>query len=207
MEILCSNNVLAIPYRTKLNTFPSPVCLSSSFHGINFNPLIRVINDSKRRIRVGATVCYYSAPNVDQLQWLSTISTSVLMLVKGTAIHKSFLVPLLALQAPSSIISWMRGEYGIWCAFMALLVRLFFVIPGVFELPLMALLIIIVAPYQVMNLRGKQEGVILSLVIASYLAFHHFTSAGGLKKAFDQGSIIATLAIIFTVGVPCLLLI
>ncbi|KAG9132835.1 hypothetical protein Leryth_014778 [Lithospermum erythrorhizon] len=47
-----------------------------------------VINHSKRRIRVGATVCY-SAPNVDQLQWLSTISTSVLMLVKGTAIHKS----------------------------------------------------------------------------------------------------------------------
>ncbi|PSS04880.1 Cold-regulated 413 inner membrane protein [Actinidia chinensis var. chinensis] len=85
------------------------------------------------------------------------------MFAKGSAIQKSFLVPLFALQAPPSIISWIKGEYGIWTAFLALLVRLFFFIPGELELPLVALLLVIVAPYRVMNLRGTQEGAILSL--------------------------------------------
>uniref|UniRef100_M0ZTV0 COR414-TM1 n=1 Tax=Solanum tuberosum TaxID=4113 RepID=M0ZTV0_SOLTU len=55
--------------------------------------------------------------------------------------------------------------------------------------------------------RGTKEGVILSLAIAAYLGFQHFTRAGSLQKAFDQGSIIATLAIICIIAVPCLLLI
>ncbi|KAL9248880.1 Cold-regulated 413 inner membrane protein 1, chloroplastic-like protein [Drosera capensis] len=54
----------------------------------------------------------------------------VLMLAKGTAINKAFLVPLFALQAPQSIIAWMQGEYGTWSAFLALLVRIFFFTPG-----------------------------------------------------------------------------
>lgn len=131
----------------------------------------------------------------------------VLMLAKGTAIHKSFLVPLFALQAPTAVVSWIQGEYGIWSAFLALLVRLFFSFPGELELPFIALLMVIVAPYQVANLRGTKEGVILSLAIAAYLGFQHFTRAGSLQKAFDQGSIIATLAIICILAVPCLLLI
>ncbi|KAK3024024.1 hypothetical protein RJ639_044126 [Escallonia herrerae] len=129
------------------------------------------------------------------------------MLAKGTAIPKSFLVPLFALQAPASIISWIKGEYGVWTAFLALLVRLFFYIPGELELPFIALLMIIVAPYQVMNLSRTQEGLMVSLVIAGYLAFQHFSRAGSLRKAFDQGSIIATLAIVCVVAVPCLLLV
>ncbi|KAF5475186.1 hypothetical protein F2P56_007019 [Juglans regia] len=98
------------------------------------------------------------------------------------------------------------GEYGYWAAFLALLVRLFFFIPGELELPLAALLLVIVAPYQVMNLRGTQEGAIISLVITGYLAFQHFSRAGSMQKAFDQGSIVATLAIIFLTAVSCLLL-
>lgn len=39
---------------------------------------------------------------------LSGFFFRVLMLAKGTAIHKSFLVPLFALQAPGSIVSWMK---------------------------------------------------------------------------------------------------
>lgn len=35
-------------------------------------------------------------------------SFSVLMLTKGTAIQKSFLVPLFALQAPTTVISWIK---------------------------------------------------------------------------------------------------
>lgn len=155
------------------------------------------------------TVCYagnvITAPR--NLHWISAICSAVLMLAKGTAINKSFLVPLFALQAPAAVISWIKGEYGIWSAFLALLVRLFFFIPGELDLPFMALLFVIVAPYQVLNLRGRQEGAIIALVIVAYMVFQHFYRAGNLQRAFDQGSIVATLAIIGIAAVSCFLLI
>lgn len=43
--------------------------------------------------------------------------------------------------------------------------------------------------------RGTQEGAIVSLLIAVYLAFQHF-SRTGLQNAFDQGSVVATLGIL-----------
>ncbi|KAI8002045.1 hypothetical protein LOK49_LG09G02205 [Camellia lanceoleosa] len=161
----------------------------------------------KKKKRGGLGPVCYSAPFAPRdLQWISTVSTAVLMFAKGTAINKSFLVPFFALQAPPSIISWMKGEYGIWAAFLALLVRLFFFIPGELELPFVSLLLVILAPYQLMNLRGRQEGIIISLIIAGYLAFQHFSLAGSLRRAFDQGSIVATLTIICMSAVPCLCL-
>ncbi|KAL8468398.1 hypothetical protein ACS0TY_031564 [Phlomoides rotata] len=179
--------------------------LQQLFSGLSYNPL-RVLVMSKKGRRSGA-VCL-SAPFTPQnLQFISAVSTAVLMLAKGTAIHKSFLVPLFVLQAPATIILWMKSEYGIWTAFLALLVRLFFFIPGELELPFITLMLVTVSPFQVMRLRGTQEGVILSLVIAAYLAFQHFTRAGSLGKSIDQGSILATLGTICIVAVPCLLLI
>lgn len=173
---------------------------------LSHNPL-RMPSMINQKKRWSGVVCYAGPLAPGNLQWISTISTAVLMLAKGTAIHKSFLVPLFALQAPGNFVSWMKGEYGFWAAFLALLVRLFFHIPGELELPFVTLLMIIVAPHEVMKLRGKQEGVILSLVIAGYLAYLHFSRTGSLQKAFDQGSILATVAIICIVVVPCLLLI
>ncbi|XP_057471817.1 cold-regulated 413 inner membrane protein 1, chloroplastic-like [Actinidia eriantha] len=181
---------------------------SSFFH---FKPLRASSNCKemmlKKRPRGFGPVCYSAPFTPSNLQWISTVSTAVLMFAKGTAIQKSFLVPLFALQATPRIISWIKGEYGIWTAFLALLVRLFFFIPGELELPFVALLLVIVAPYQVMNLRGTQEGAILSLVIAGYLAFQHCSWAGSLRKAFDRGPLVATLALICTFAVSCLLLI
>ncbi|XP_062180426.1 cold-regulated 413 inner membrane protein 1, chloroplastic-like [Phragmites australis] len=159
------------------------------------------------RRREAATVCHSSAHlNAQTMQWISAGASAVLLLVKGTAIHKSFLVPFFALQAPCSIISWIKSDYGQWTAFLALLVRLFFFIPGELELPLSTMLLVSVAPYQLMNLRGTQGGAVLSLAIAGYLAFQHFTRVGGLGKVFEQGSIIATLAIICITVIPLMLL-
>ncbi|KAF9621083.1 hypothetical protein IFM89_016517 [Coptis chinensis] len=155
-------------------------------------------------------VCSYSSPfTIHTLQWASTISSVVLVFAKGTAAPKSFLVPIFALQAPTSIISWIKGEYGLWTAFLALLFRLFFSLPGELELPFMALLLVIVSPYQVMDLRGggTQAGAIIALAIAGYLAYQHFSRLGSLRKAFDQGSAIATVAIFIITAVSCLLLI
>ncbi|WVZ99624.1 hypothetical protein U9M48_044893 [Paspalum notatum var. saurae] len=81
--------------------------------------------------RGAAAVCHSSAYlSAQTMQWISAGASAVLLLARGTAIHKSFLVPFFALQAPSSIISWIKGDYGQWTAFLALLVRLFFFIPG-----------------------------------------------------------------------------
>ncbi|KAG6642205.1 hypothetical protein I3843_09G122600 [Carya illinoinensis] len=187
--------------------------VARSSGSLSYNPLRfsvdykgQVMKTEKRKRGLGV-ICY-SAPLAPRtLQWISTVSSAVLLVASGTAVQKSFIVPLFALQAPASIISWMKGEYGFWAAFLALLIRLFFFIPGELELPLAALLLVILAPHQVMNLRGTQEGAIIALVIAGYLAFQHFSRAGSMQKAFDQGSIVATLAVIFITAVSCLLLI
>ncbi|KAI3709900.1 hypothetical protein L2E82_39668 [Cichorium intybus] len=178
-----------------------------------FNPLRSSVENRgnlgmKQKWKRGfGPVCYSPPVTPTNLQWICTISAAALMFVKGTPIQKSFLVPYFALQAPASLTSWIKGEYGIWTAFLALLVRLFFYIPGELELPFIALLMVILFPYQIANLRGRQEGVVLSLVIAAFIAFQHFTRVGNLRRAFDQGSIIATLAILSIVAVPCLFLI
>ncbi|PWZ10079.1 hypothetical protein Zm00014a_043314 [Zea mays] len=159
------------------------------------------------RSRGAAAVCHSLVHlSARTIQWISAGTIAVLLVAKGAAIHKSFLVPFFALQAPCCIISWIKGDYGQWTAFLALLVRLFFFIPGELELPLSTMLLVSVAPYQFMDLRGTQGGVVLSLVIAAYLAFQHFTRVGGPGKAFEQGSIVATLAIICIMIVPLMLL-
>ncbi|XP_059438281.1 cold-regulated 413 inner membrane protein 1, chloroplastic-like [Corylus avellana] len=165
-----------------------------------------MVAKEKKRRGFGA-VCYAGPLAARNLQWISIVSSAVLMVAKGTAVQKSFLVPLFALQAPASVISFIKGEYGVWIAFLALLVRLFFFIPGELELPFVALVLVLVAPYQALNLRGTQAGAIISLLIAGYMAFQHFSRAGSLQKAFDQGSIVATLAIIFITTASGLLLI
>uniref|UniRef100_A0A453F6N6 Uncharacterized protein n=2 Tax=Triticinae TaxID=1648030 RepID=A0A453F6N6_AEGTS len=68
------------------------------------------------------------------------------------------------------------------------------------------MLFVSIAPYQFMNLRGTQDSVILSLAIAAYLAFQHFTGAGGVRKALDHGAVVATLCIICITLIPFLFL-
>ncbi|KAM7270957.1 hypothetical protein ACFE04_030171 [Oxalis oulophora] len=168
-----------------------------------FNSDVAMVR-SKRGL---GTVCYAAPVTVRNLQWIAAIASTVLMIAKGTAAHKSFLVPLFALQAPGAIISWIKGEYGVWSAFLALLVRLFFYIPGELELPFMALLLIIVAPRDVMNLRGTKEGGIIALAIAAYLAFQHFSRVGSLEKAYDQHLIIPSVAVTCITAVSIFLLV
>ncbi|KAK8958225.1 hypothetical protein KSP40_PGU002778 [Platanthera guangdongensis] len=127
--------------------------------------------------------CYAAAFSPHTLQWVSSVSSAVLMVTKGTVIQKSFLVPLFVLQAPPTVISWVKGRYGTWTAFLALLIRLFYLIPGELELPFLTMLLAISAPYEAINLRGSQTGVIISLAVAVYLAFQHFSKLGSLQRA------------------------
>ncbi|CAJ2677271.1 unnamed protein product [Trifolium pratense] len=173
----------------------NPLCLRSSFtphYGI------KIADNSKTRSITGGfrVHSYVSSPfTTPNLQWISAVSALILILARGTTVPKSFIVPLFALQAPAGVFAWIKGRYGVWSAFLALVVRLFFHIPGELELPFIALLLVIVAPHEAVRLRDTKEGAVISLLIAVYLAFQHF-SRTSLQKSFDQGSIIATLAVI-----------
>ncbi|KFK44765.1 hypothetical protein AALP_AA1G300100 [Arabis alpina] len=191
-------------HRTSAVSFFNPLRLSSDRQRRATTSAKRV---EKQRKRGSSVVCYAAPMSVHNLQWISAISCVGLMLARGTGILKSLVVPLFALTAPSGIISWAKGEYGVWAAFLALLARLFFTFPGELELPFIALLLVIVSPYQVMSIRGKQEGAIISLAISCFLAFQHFSRAGSLQKAFDQDSVVATLGIIGVTVVSFLFLI
>ncbi|XP_039020685.1 cold-regulated 413 inner membrane protein 1, chloroplastic-like isoform X2 [Hibiscus syriacus] len=179
--------------------------LAPSSGWIGFNPLR--YKEIKKKSRGSGAVCSAAPFSPRNLQWISAISSAILLITKGTMIRKQFIVPLFAIQAPASIIAWMKGEYGLWAAFLTLLVRLFFFIPGELELPFLALLLVIVTPYNVLNISGTQQGAIIALVIAAYLAYQHFSGAGSFQRAFDQGSIIATIAVVCITVISCLLLI
>ncbi|KAG8483355.1 hypothetical protein CXB51_023194 [Gossypium anomalum] len=190
-----ARNVPFIPLRnapfratTKFST------LAHSSGSISFSPLRFSIKDKeikkKKKSRGSSAVCYAAPLSRLNLQWISAISSAVLFFTKGTVIRKQFLVPLIAIQAPTSEL----------------------------ELPFVALLLVIVAPHHVMNLRlvlmyyfRQTDPIILSFrylcLIESYLAYQHFSGAGSLKRAFDQGSIIATVGIVCITVVSCLLLV
>ncbi|CAO1948069.1 unnamed protein product [Urochloa humidicola] len=146
----------------------------------------------------GVAVCCAAPSDIcdEAMRWVSSTAVATLMLAPGTTIQRSFLVPLFALQAPSSSISWIKGDYGRWIAFLGLLLRLFYFIPGELELPLSTILLVMIAPYQFTELRESAGGAILSTAIAVYLTFQHFTGVGSLRKAFGRELMIATLAII-----------
>ncbi|XP_004504237.1 cold-regulated 413 inner membrane protein 1, chloroplastic isoform X2 [Cicer arietinum] len=188
----------------------NPLTLRSSFtHHYGIRTSVKSETSNRRRTSTGFRVLSYIAPSpftTPNLQWISAVSSLVLILAKGTAVPKSFIVPLFALQAPAGVVAWIKGRYGLWSAFLALLVRLFFYIPGELELPFIALLLVIVAPYEALRLRDTKEGAAISLLIAVYLAFQHF-SRTSLQKSFDQGSIVATLGVICITVSSLLLLI
>ncbi|CAL4955283.1 unnamed protein product [Urochloa decumbens] len=146
----------------------------------------------------GAAVCCAAPLHIcdEAMRWVSSTAAATLMFAPGTTIHRSCLVPLFALQAPSGAISWIKGDYGRWIAFLGLLLRLLYFIPGELELPLPTTLLVMTAPYQFMVLRESEDGGILSTAIVVYLAFQHFIGVGSLRKAFGRESIVATLAII-----------
>lgn len=147
------------------------------------------------------------AVSTEALRWLFGVAAVVLMLSKHTAMNKSFLVPLLALEAPGEVISWIRGDYGLWTAFLVFLVRLFYYIPGELELPFLFVLLVIIAPFQATNLRGTQAGMVISIAASAYLIYQHLTRTGGLKKAFDEGVVVPTVAVACLIIVPCVFLI
>lgn len=138
----------------------------------------------------------------EALRWIFAGAAALLLFLKNAAINKAILVPLLALQAPRDVVTWIRGEYGLWVAFLALLVRLFYQIPGELELPLVFVLLVITAPFQALDFRGTTAALVVNASVAAYLGYQHFTGVGGVKESFKEGTFLGSLAIIVLVVVP-----
>ncbi|XP_002973315.2 cold-regulated 413 inner membrane protein 1, chloroplastic [Selaginella moellendorffii] len=197
MDLVCHHQQLGLPAPRGRSLFSSSSTIGKKI------PLAFSSRMMKRGCKTGAFSAQCSG---ETLRWVSTVSAVALLLVKNTGVRKSLLVPLLALQMPQNVINWMKGEYGLWSAFLALTVRLFYTIPGELELPLVLLLLVITAPYQVMQQRGTQAGLIIWATLSSYLGFQHISRAGGIGRAFHQRVLVPTVASIFLVAVPVVLL-
>ncbi|MCO5596916.1 hypothetical protein L7F22_050987 [Adiantum nelumboides] len=138
----------------------------------------------------------------ESLRWVFAGAAAALMFLKNTTVSKNILVPLLALQAPRDVVTWVRGEYGLWAAFLAILVRLFYQIPGELEWPLAFVLLLVTAPLQALDFRRTMAALVVSACVAAYLAYQHVNGQGGVKESFRGGSSLASLATIILVVVP-----
>eukprot|EP00252_Welwitschia_mirabilis_P015160 TRINITY_DN33351_c0_g1_i1.p1 TRINITY_DN33351_c0_g1~~TRINITY_DN33351_c0_g1_i1.p1 ORF type:complete len:251 (-),score=17.95 TRINITY_DN33351_c0_g1_i1:351-1046(-) len=142
--------------------------------------------------------------SVESSRWAYAVSALVLMLAKNARIYKSFLVPLVALGAPPTLMSWIRGEYGLWSTLVLFLVRLFYYIPGDLELPFLFMIFVIIAPLQVLNQRGTQISTVFAIAAAAYLCFQQYRVSGGMKGCLEEGNVIPTIALLFLLCVPLL---
>lgn len=126
------------------------------------------------------------------LQWLATIAAIYLLVLDRTNwktnMLTSLLVPYLFLNLPSIVFNFFRGEVGKWIAFVAVVLRLFFPrhFPDWLEMPGSLILLLVVTPHLIVELRGWWVGVIISLIIGAYLLQEHIRNNGGFRNAFAE---------------------
>lgn len=73
---------------------------------------------------------------------------------------------------------------------------LFYFISGDLELPAAFILLIVVAPSVIVDVRGTVISSIICLIIGTYLLVQHIKNAGGFKAAFGE-----TRGVAHTVGI------
>ncbi|CAM6109511.1 unnamed protein product [Calypogeia fissa] len=152
------------------------------------------------------TVCALPV-SPETLRWIFVATATVLLFIKNVSIPKQFLVPLLALEIPRDALVWIKGDYGLWTAFLALAVKLFYHIPGELELPLYLLLIIITAPHHLTQYRGSTPSAVATLALAAYLGYEHFKASGTVRGAFENEKIFPSIAIIILMIIPVVYLV
>ncbi|KAM0937388.1 hypothetical protein DsansV1_C25g0187951 [Dioscorea sansibarensis] len=106
-----------------------------------------------------------------------------------TNILTSLLIPYIFLSLPSVLFSLLRGEFGKWIAFIAVVLRLFFPrrFPDWLELPGALILLLVVAPsFFADTIRGSVAGVIICLLIGCYLLQEHIRASGGFRNSFTK---------------------
>ncbi|XP_074285836.1 cold-regulated 413 plasma membrane protein 1-like [Silene latifolia] len=128
-------------------------------------------------------------------QWLACISAIWLLVLDKTNwktnILTGLLVPYIFFSLPDLLFSFLRGEIGMWIAFVTVILRVFFPkkFPDWLELPGAVILIIVVAPSLIAgSVRGNWLGACVCLVIGGYLLQEHIRASGGFKNAFTKAN-------------------
>ncbi|KAL9238172.1 hypothetical protein vseg_012636 [Gypsophila vaccaria] len=140
-------------------------------------------------------------------QWIASIAAIYLLILDHTNwktnILTGLLVPYIFFSLPWLVFVFLRGEIGMWVAFIAVVLRLFFPrqFPDWLELPGAIILIIVVAPNLIAtNVRDSSLGVAVCLVIGCYLLQEHIRASGGFRNSFTKANGLSN-----TIGIVLLL--
>ncbi|KAL9245032.1 hypothetical protein vseg_018731 [Gypsophila vaccaria] len=128
-------------------------------------------------------------------QWLSSISAIYLLVLDHTNwktnILTGLLVPYIFFSLPSLVFSFLRGQIGMWIAFVTVVLRVFFPhkFPDWLELPGAVIIIIVVAPDLIAGyVRDNWIGAGICLAIACYLLQEHIRASGGFRNSFTRAN-------------------
>jgi len=129
------------------------------------------------------------------LQWIASIAAIYLLVLDRTNwrtnILTSLLIPYIFLSLPSWVFNLFRGEVGMWIAFIAVVVKLFFPerCREWVELPAALILLMVVAPSLIADtVRGDWIGLVICLGIGCYLLQEHIRKSGGFRNSFTKSN-------------------
>jgi len=148
-------------------------------------------------------------------QWILLIAIIFLLVIDNTE-YKSplligLLVPLIFINAPDVIFRFFRDEPGHWIAVIVVLGILYtppVYIPPPTNLWTSIVLLIVVAPHFFVAFRYNFWGILVSMIIAAFLATQHVTDAhsndpDGPRGTFTQPRRVpTTVALIITIIIP-----
>ncbi|PIN01153.1 hypothetical protein CDL12_26342 [Handroanthus impetiginosus] len=141
------------------------------------------------------------------LKWVASFAAIYLLILDRTNwrtnMLTSLLVPYIFFSFPSVLFHFLRGEFGKWIAFIAVVLRLFFPrhFPDWLEMPGSLILLLVVSPdFFAHTLRDHWVGVAICLAIGCYLLQEHIRATGGFRNSFTQSHGISN-----TVGIVLLL--
>ncbi|KAI3777067.1 hypothetical protein L1987_46861 [Smallanthus sonchifolius] len=127
------------------------------------------------------------------LSWVASFSAIYLLILDRTNWRSnmltSLLVPYIFFSLPPSLFYFLRGQFGMWVAFIAVVLRLFFPrhFPDWLEIPGSLILLLVVAPKLFAHVfRDSWAGVVICLLIGCYLLQEHIRASGGFRNSFKH---------------------
>ncbi|XP_044465044.1 cold-regulated 413 plasma membrane protein 2-like [Mangifera indica] len=127
------------------------------------------------------------------LQWLASFAAIYLLILDRTNwrtnMLTALLIPYIFVSLPSVLFNFLRGVVGIWIAFIAVVLRLFFPrhFPDWLEMPGSLILLVVAAPdFFAETLKESWDGVGICLLIGCYLLQEHIRASGGFRISFTH---------------------
>lgn len=136
------------------------------------------------------------AGGIDALRWGLTVSAMLLILQRNPGTRKHLLIPVILLESPGDVMTFIKGEYGSWVAFVGLTLLIFFRIPGDLDFPLGVYVFMALAPSQVVAMRGTIGGIVSSFMCAGLATYQYFKATGGITNGFKGPTLMNTLSIL-----------